>query len=214
MSSRAAARRLLTGPSCQLRRNLAQTRCPWQLLGLLGNHGVYMAVTGFTLCLLQEAPCTSRYTSRYAATHIRGRRQDVGRSLPKCPPGVGRASTDLLIIDRNLDGARPYVERASPDSRHARIPVSLLTGAGRFVQRAPPTCARVDFKRKIRSTPWRIWNSAIFGRSTNSAGDRWMCDVGISAYILNDDNHLSNYRFMQGLSNCKTQITIQDSLYT
>ena len=37
-------------------------------------------------------------------------------------------------------------------------PISLLTGAGRLVQRAPPRpkCDRVDFNRKIRSTPWRI----------------------------------------------------------
>ena len=35
----------------------------------------------------------------------------VGRSLPGCRPGVGRASTD-----QNSDGARPYGERASPDS--------------------------------------------------------------------------------------------------
>ena len=32
-------------------------------------------------------------------------------------PGVGRASTDLLITDRNSEGARPYIDRASHDSR-------------------------------------------------------------------------------------------------
>ena len=69
-------------------------------------------------------------------------------------------------------------------------PVSLLTGAGRFLitsfRRAPPEprpkCDRVHFKQKIRSTPWWIWNSATFGRSTISAGDRWICDVGIRSH--------------------------------
>ena len=46
-------------------------------------------------------------------------RQDVGRSPPERRPGVGRASTDLLITDRNSEGARSYmyVDRASHDSR-------------------------------------------------------------------------------------------------
>ena len=43
--------------------------------------------------------------------------QDVGRSPPERRPGVGRASTDLLITDRNSEGARPYIDRASHDSR-------------------------------------------------------------------------------------------------
>ena len=50
--------------------------------------------------------------------------------------------------------------------------------AGPLVQRAPPEprpkCDRVDFWRNIRSTPWRIWISATFWRSTNSARDRCM----------------------------------------
>ena len=44
-------------------------------------------------------------------------RQDVGRSPPERCPGVGRASTDLLITDQNSEGARPYIDRASHDSR-------------------------------------------------------------------------------------------------
>ena len=79
-------------------RNLPQT--PWQLLGLRGNPKVYMAVTGHLECC---------HVHPVTATHIGGRRQDVGPSLPGCRPGVGRASTDLLIIDRYSDGARPYV---------------------------------------------------------------------------------------------------------
>ena len=35
---------------------------------------------------------------------------------PERHPGVGRASTDLLSTDRNAEGARPYIERASQDS--------------------------------------------------------------------------------------------------
>ena len=44
---------------------------------------------------------------------------DVGRSPPERRPGViGRASTDLLITDRNSEGAaRLYIDRASHDSR-------------------------------------------------------------------------------------------------
>ena len=95
---------LRPGSSRQLR-NLPQT--PWQLLGLRGNPGIYLAVMGLLECCHLH-PVTS--------THIGGCRQDVGRSLPGWRPGVGRASTDLLIINRYSDGARPYVERALPDS--------------------------------------------------------------------------------------------------
>ena len=42
-----------------------------------------------------------------------GRRAEPARALP----GFGRASTDLLITDRNSEGARPYIVRASHDSR-------------------------------------------------------------------------------------------------
>ena len=62
-------------------------------------------------------------------------------------------------------------------------PVCLLTGAWWLVHSAPPEprpkCDRVHFKQKIRSTPCRVWNPATFGRSTNLAGNRWICDVGI-----------------------------------
>ena len=127
--------------------------------------------------------------------HIGGRRQTVGRSLLGCRPGVGRASADLLIVDRISDGAGPYVERARLTH------VSVLTGAGRLVQRASPElhpkCDRVDFKQKIRSTPGRIWNSATFGRSTNSAGDSWICDVGIRrllrALLLSTQEFVLNF---------------------
>ena len=109
--------------------------------------------------------------------HIGGRRQDVGRSLPGCRPRVGRASTALLIIARNSTALAHMSSELLP------TPVSVLTGTGRLVQRGPselrPKCDRVDFKRKIRSTPWRMWNTATFGRSTNSAGDRWICDIDI-----------------------------------
>ena len=92
------------------------------------------------------------------------------------------ASTDLLITDWNSEGARPI------STGLCTTPVSLLTGAGRFLitsfRRAPPEprpkCDRVHFKQNICSTPWRIWNLAMFGRSTISAGDRWICDVGIN----------------------------------
>ena len=76
---------------------------------------------------------------------------DVGRSPRERRPGVGRVSTDWLITDRNSEGARPYIDRAFHSN-----PVSLLTGAGRFLitsfRRAPPEprpkCDRVHFKPK------------------------------------------------------------------
>ena len=95
---------------------------------------------------------------------------DVGWSPPERGPGVNRFTNYRLKLGR------------------CPTPVSLLTGAGRFLitsfRRAPPEprpkCDRVHFKQKIRLTPWRIWNSPTFGRSTISAGDRWICDVCIT----------------------------------
>ena len=102
---------------------------------------------------------------------------DVGRSPPERRP-----TTDLLITDRNSEGAAPI------STGLRTTPVSLLTGTGRFLitsfRRAPPEPRpkydRVHFTQKIRSSPWRILNSATFGRSTISAGDHWICDVGIT----------------------------------
>ena len=70
-------------------------------------------------------------------------------------------------------------------------PISLLTGAGRFLitsfRRAPPEprpkCDRVHFYPKKCLTPWQIWYSPTFGRSTISAGDHWICDVGIMKHL-------------------------------
>ena len=60
--------------------------------------------------------CTSRNSHAHRRTQA-GRWAKPARVSAECRPGVGRASTDLLIIDWNSDGARPYVERASLDSR-------------------------------------------------------------------------------------------------
>ena len=104
--------------------------------------------------------------------HAHRRMQAVGRVL-----GEHRQTYWLLTETRTGP--------ANMSSELRPTPVSVLTGAGRLVQRAPlelrPKCDRVDFKHKICSTPGRMWNSATFGRSTNSAGDRWICDVGINA---------------------------------
>ena len=104
---------------------------------------------------------------------VRPCRQDVGRSPPE----------RRLSVDR-FTNYRPQTRKApAPISTgFCTIPVCLLTGAGRFLitrfRRAPPEprpkCDRANFKQKIRSTPWRIPNSATFGRSTISAGDRWI----------------------------------------
>ena len=140
---------------------------------------------------------------------VGGRQQDVGRSPPERCPGVGRASTDLLITDQNSEGARPI------STGLRTTPVSLLTGAGRFLitsfRRAPPEprpkCDRAHFKQKIRSTPWRIWNSATFGRSTISAGDRWICDVGIKrAEMRKCQNHLRNFSFKFVIGHSKSSL--------
>ena len=60
-------------------------------------------------------------------------------------PGVGRASSIDRPIDRNSD-------TANMSSGLRSTPVSVLTGAGRLVQRAPPEprpkCDRVDFRQK------------------------------------------------------------------
>ena len=61
---------------------------------------------------LRNMTCTNFRCPIYANA-----RQDVGLSPPERRPGVGRASTDLLITDRNSEGAHPYIDRASHDSR-------------------------------------------------------------------------------------------------
>ena len=115
-------------------------------------------------------------------------RQDVGRSPPERRPGVVRASTDLLLTDRNSEGAHAPLYRPG----FSRLPLVYWRAPGDFwslvFERAPPEprpkCDRVHFKQKICSTPWRIWNSATFGRSTITAGDRWICDVGIRNSVV------------------------------
>ena len=112
-------------------------------------------------------------------------RQDVGRS-------VARVSGGRRQIYQLPTETRKALAPISTGLRST--PVSSLTGAGRFLitsfRSAPPEprpkCDRVHFKQKIRSTPWRIRNSATFGLFTISAGDRWICDVGITltAYVV------------------------------
>ena len=128
--------------------------------------------------------------------------EDAGRlfggcrpSVAGCRPSVGRVLGEhrqtywLLTESRTAPAHMPSELRPTP--------VSVLTGAGRLVQRAlpelRPKCDRVDFKNKIRSTPGRMWNSATFGRFTNSAGDRWICDVGIT--------NVANFGFANFLTN-------------
>ena len=131
-------------------------------------------------------------------------RQDVGRSPPGCQAGVDR-----------FTNYRPKLGKApAPISTGLRTtPISLLTGtgAGRFLitsfRRAPPEprpkCERVHFKQKIRSTPWQIWYSATFGRSTILAGERWICDVGIKKFYRKWENihNRGFYLYGEGLRN-------------
>ena len=68
---------------------------------------------------LRNMTCTNfRYMSYLCKERTsEDARQDVGRSPPERRLGFGRASTDLLNTDRNSEGARPYIDRASHDSR-------------------------------------------------------------------------------------------------
>ena len=92
-----------------------------------------------------------------------GRRRTPGRTPGGARPSVAgcRAGVDRFTNYRPKLGRRP----PAPISTGLRTtPVSLLTGAGRFLiticRRVPPEprpkCDRVHFKHKIRSTPWRI----------------------------------------------------------
>ena len=158
---RAAAGRLLQPPG----------RAPlvnWGIWPQLNwSYVVYVAIVEFIWLLrgLLEY-CHVHFVT---ATHIGGRRQDGGR--------IHWSLTETRTATAHMpNGLRP-------------TPVSVLTGAGRLVQRAPPEsrpkCDRVDFRRNIRSTPWRIWISATFWRFTNSVGDSWICDlVGIIVNTL------------------------------
>ena len=58
---------------------------------------------------LKNMTCPNFRCSIYASS---GRRRTPGRTS-----GGVRASTDLLITDRNSEGARPYIDWASHDSR-------------------------------------------------------------------------------------------------
>ena len=122
---------------------------------------------------LRNMTCTNFRCAIYARS---GRRRTPGRTSGGARPSVARVSGGRQL---------PTETRKAPaliSTGLRTTPVSLLTGAGRFLitsfRRAPPEprpkCDRVHFKQKIRSTPWRIWNSATFGRSTISAGDRWI----------------------------------------
>ena len=155
---------------------LSSTEESWNLYGCYGPPGMLSSTV--------LHPVTS--------THIGGRRQAVVRTLPGCWSSVGRMlgehpQTYWLLTE---SGKAP----THMSSELRPTPVSVLTGAERLVQRAPPEfrpkCDRVDFKHKIRSTPGRMWNSATFGRSTNSAGDRWICDVGITKVLVKSHSGL------------------------
>ena len=131
---------------------------------------------------LRNMTCTNFRCPVYARS---GRRRTPGRTSGGARMNVARVSGGRRQIYYLPTETR---KAPAPISTGLRTtPVSLLTGAGRILitsfRRAPPEprpkCDRVHFKQKLRSTPWRIWNSATFGRCTISAGDRWICDVGI-----------------------------------
>ena len=62
---------------------------------------------------LRNMTCTNFRCPIYPRS---GRRRTLGRTSGGARPGVRRASTDLLITDRNSEGTRPYIDRASHDS--------------------------------------------------------------------------------------------------
>ena len=102
----------------------------------------------------------------------------VGRASAECQPGVGRASTDLLIIDRSSDGARPLC-RAS----FARLPFvynGRRATCSKGASQAPSEMwqGRFQAKNKLDSLANVKFNDCRAIK--NSAGDSWICDVGIS----------------------------------
>ena len=121
------------------------------------------------------------------------------RRMPGRTSGGARPSVDRVSGGRRQIYLLPTETRKAPAPISTGLrttPVSLMPGAGRFLitsfRRTPPEprlkCDRVHFKQKICSTPWRIWNLATFGRSTISARDRWICDVGIMPFWFSADN--------------------------
>ena len=86
---------------------------------------------------------------------IAGSQFDVSQNITAQPTNTVETGKERPKLGRRPPLYRPGLRTT---------PVSLLTGAGRFLitsfRRAPPEprpkCDRVHFKQKIRSTPWRI----------------------------------------------------------
>ena len=120
----------------------------------------------------------------------------TGSAPPPPDPGVGRASTDLLITNRNSEGARPYIDRASHDSRsvywrvpgdfwslvfegHRPSPVQNVTG---YISSKKSARLPGEFEIRQRSGDLQF---------RPEPGDGWICDVGINTrriYWLNSTN--------------------------
>ena len=118
-------------------------------------------------------------------------RQDVGRSPPERRPVV-----DRFTNYRPKLGRRPPLYRPS----FARLPLVYWRAPGDFWSlvfeghRPSPVQNVTGYisSKKNNSTPWRIWHSATFGRSTISAGDRWICDVGIRRFYFSSHTLLTS----------------------
>ena len=129
---------------------------------------------------LRNMTCTNFRCPIYARS---GRWAEPARASPGCRAGVDRWFTNY----RPKLGRRPPLYRPG----FARLPIVYWRAPGDFWSlvfeghRPSPV-------QNVRSTPWRIWNSATFGRSTISAGDRWICDVGISRKAIFAKNKQTN----------------------
>ena len=108
---------------------MAVTWSSWQSLSLCGCYGPPGMLS-----------CTSRNSHAHRRTQA-GRWAEPARVSVECWAGIDRPIDQWPKL-----GRRPPICRAGP------TPVSVLTGAGRLVKRAPPEprpkCDRVDFRRK------------------------------------------------------------------
>ena len=124
---------------------------------------------------LRNMTCTNFRCPIYARS---GRRVEPARASPGCRAGVDRFNNYRPKLGRRPPVYRPGFARLPLDYRRAPGDFWSLVFEG---QRPSPVQNVTGYisSKKIRSIPWRIWNSATFERSTISAGDRWICDLGI-----------------------------------
>ena len=108
---------------------------------------------------------------------------DVGWSPPEQSPGC-QAGIDRLTNYRPKLGRRPPVYRPG----FAKLPLVYWRAPGDFWSlvfegHRPSPVQNVTWyisSKNYARLRGKSWNLAMFGRSTILAGDRWICDVGIT----------------------------------